>query len=162
MNVIICECQQHAFAATSRHAGVIILDATDAPAIRDRTWTARKDKNTLYAVAVIGGKMTRLHGLLGANRHDHINRNGLDNRWVNLRPASQSQNIQNRRPKPGGSSRYLGVHKHGRRWRARIGIDMEVIAIGSFASEVEAAKAYDERALRYHGPFAYQNFPQSP
>jgi hypothetical protein len=57
-------------------------------------------------------------------------------------------------------SRYKGVDwaKDMKRWRARILVNGKRIYLGSFENEIDAAKAYDEAAKRYHGDFAALNF----
>lgn len=97
---------------------------------------------------------------------DHINGNGLDNRRSNLRLATHRQNCRNRRgAERTSTSSYLGVswHKKGRKWAAFIcerkdgrGISTY---LGLFASEEDAAKAYDSAARIRFGRFASLNFP---
>ena len=95
---------------------------------------------------------------------DHINRNSLDNRKANLRPATHAQNVQNRTKNRKGkySSKYKGVTWNcgHRLWQADIKFNGNHIFLGSFDSETGAAKAYDRAAKRYHGEFAVLNFPQ--
>jgi hypothetical protein len=45
------------------------------------------------------------------------------------------------------------------RWRARIRVNGKRISLGLFKDEIEAAKAYDRAARKYHGEFASLNFP---
>jgi len=93
---------------------------------------------------------------------DHINRNGLDNRKANLRPATHTQNVWNRRKfKPYSRSKYKGVDDM-KRWRARIRVNGKRIYLGSFKTELDAAHAYDKAARKYHREFASLNFPVSP
>lgn len=85
---------------------------------------------------------------------DHINGNGLDNRRVNLREATISQNMQNTRRK--GSSGYKGVKKVGpHTWEARVNDR----TIGYFDTAKDAAFAYDKAALEQYGEFALLNHP---
>jgi len=92
---------------------------------------------------------------------DHINHNGLDNRRANLRPVTLTQNVWNRRKfKKPSRSKYKGVDwsTEMKRWRARIRVNGKRIYLGSFKHEIEAAKAYDTAAAKYHGQFAALNF----
>src|SRR3990167_7768846 len=102
---------------------------------------------------------------------DHANGNNLDNRRCNLREATQRQNSQNmrvrrihnrQRPK---TSKYKGVsfsliHKRyipTKPWRSRIRLNGELINIGWFKTEEEAAIAYNNAASKYFGEFACLN-----
>jgi len=92
---------------------------------------------------------------------DHINHNGLDNRKANLRPATNTQNVWHRRKfRRPSRSKYKGVDwaKDMKRWRVRITVNGKRMYLGSFKNEVEAAKAYDIAAKKYHGDFAALNF----
>lgn len=93
---------------------------------------------------------------------DHINHNGLDNRKANLRLATHRQNLCNRRNTAlKAASRYRGVslHKNTKRWTARIKVYGKTKYLGLFDDEIDAAKAYDAAARRFHGVFASLNFP---
>lgn len=91
---------------------------------------------------------------------DHINLNGLDNRRSNLRRATFSQNMRNRRPLPTSTIGLKGVGPiAGQRWRARISIDGKLRHLGCFATPEEAALVYDRAARQHFGEFAWLNFP---
>lgn len=94
---------------------------------------------------------------------DHINRNSLDNRKANLRPATQKQNVWNRERKNNlGNSPFYGVRwrKDLRKWQVRMYINGKRRLIGNFKDEIEAAKAYDNAAGKHRKEFAILNFPK--
>ncbi len=104
---------------------------------------------------------------------DHINGNPLDNQKANLRLVTHRQNSMNQtktRTHKGKktSSRYRGVgfqknpSGNGGRWIARIGVNGRTLQIGSFKTEEEAAKAWDNEAKKLFGEFARLNFPSFP
>lgn len=104
----------------------------------------------------------RMHKFLtGWPRTDHIDGNGLNNQRSNLRPATHQQNQGNCRVTAGSSSLYKGVIWDAARgkWRATMTQDKVSVFLGRFKEEIEAAKAYDEAALRYFGEYARLNFP---
>lgn len=91
---------------------------------------------------------------------DHINHNTLDNRRENLRLCTRSQNAQNAYGQRETSSKYKGVcfERRGlKRWRASMKLDQKSIFIGNFATEREAARAYNQRAKSTFGEFAKLN-----
>jgi len=94
---------------------------------------------------------------------DHINRNGLDNRKANLRPATKAQNCRNRskRQYTNFTSRYKGVcwNRSKNLWETHLRTNGKNIYLGSFHREIEAARAYDRAARHYFGEFAAPNFP---
>jgi hypothetical protein len=79
---------------------------------------------------------------------DHINCDPSDNRLVNLRPATSSQNKANRRPNRSSSSPFKGATwcKRHRRWLAQIRINGTRKSLGYHASAQEAHAAYCEAA----------------
>jgi len=95
--------------------------------------------------------------------NDHINRNGLDNRKANLRPVTRAQNTLNRLytfKRKGSPSKYKGVtwHKYTKKWQVQICYAGKHKFVGYFNNEIEAAKAYDKAARKFHGDFAVLNF----
>lgn len=91
---------------------------------------------------------------------DHINQNGLDNRKSNLRKCNKSQNSMNTKKRE--TSKYKGVYKDkgpGRikRYKAHIHVNKKRICLGIFLTAEEAAIAYNDAALKYHGEFACLN-----
>lgn len=85
---------------------------------------------------------------------DHINRDRADNRFCNLRLATNSQNRHNsKKRKDGSASRFKGV-TYRKPWIARINVEGERIHLGCFNTESEAAQAYKEASQRLLGEFS--------
>lgn len=136
--------------------------------IKDEGYAARK-------TTMVNGKRTTIamhRQIMGAKpgeQVDHVNGDKLDNRRANLRPATRSQNGSNRIKfrgrKEGGAytSRFKGVSWNRRygKWYAHIGINRKRFHLGRFDDEIEAAKAYDAKAIELHGKYALLNFPRS-
>jgi hypothetical protein len=94
---------------------------------------------------------------------DHINHNGTDNRKANLRLATCAQNSCNRwQFRKDKSSKYIGVgwKERTKKWAAIICYRRKNIIVGYFKDEIQAVKAYDEAAKKYHGEFASLNVPE--
>ena len=74
---------------------------------------------------------------------DHVNRDGLDNRRVNLRIVPISGNMQNLPSCRGARSKYRGVslHKASGLWHARATLRGKTTSIGYFRDEDEAGAA---------------------
>lgn len=93
---------------------------------------------------------------------DHINNDKLDCRRSNLRLATRSDNEANKKKRRGKtSSKYKGVslmkNIKKKPWRATLTFEKKQIALGTFATEREAAIAYNTAALENYGEFAYIN-----
>lgn len=102
-----------------------------------------------------------LHQLiLGTRWVDHIDGDRLNNRRSNLRPCTNQQNQFNSKPQMGRLSKYKGVsivRGKNKPYTAGIQINMKRIHLGSFYTEENAAKAYNEAAIKYFGEFARLN-----
>lgn len=90
---------------------------------------------------------------------DHIDHDGLNNCWNNLREATQQQNQANRQIGKNNTSEYKGVHwfKERKCWRARIGCNGKRISLGLFSNKEDAARAYNVAAMKFFGKYAYLN-----
>lgn len=90
---------------------------------------------------------------------DHIDHDTLNCQKSNLRICTHAQNMLNRRVYKNNKTGFKGVE-----WRpeknkfvARIRADNKKIHLGYFTDKVEAAKAYNTAAIKYHGEFANLN-----
>lgn len=89
---------------------------------------------------------------------DHKNGITTDNQRHNLRLCTQSENLCNRAKFKGKSSVYKGVtiSKKGV-IRGQIRAGNVNHHLGAFKTEIEAAKAYNDAALKFFGEFASLN-----
>jgi len=83
---------------------------------------------------------------------DHINRDRFDNRIVNLRLVTHSENMQNRKLQINNKSGFRGVSwdsKYGK-WRARINSQGKCINLGYHDTAEKASKAFELARSIYH------------
>lgn len=119
-----------------------------------------------YKVTKINGKPYKLHRLIFLYHFgympkfvDHANGDRSDNRIENLREATRNDNARNIDKKGGKTSIYKGVFwvvgiKH---WKAGASYKGKSYHIGTYHTEEEAAKAYNDFALANFGKFARLN-----
>lgn len=157
---------------------IVLVDESDWDAIKHLTWTVINQSRCASVVSmktIAPYKQIMLHlsrvimqpteGMLV----DHINGNRLDNRRCNLRICTPQENAMNRRKASGKASIYRGVSrmpacaKSKKLWRAIIYLPNygKQKWLGYYATEQEAALAYDNAARELHGEFACLNFPNS-
>lgn len=148
------------------------VDDADFDWLNQWKWFAQRVRNTnkFYACRATtrdaNGRQKRIYmhrevlKLSGTLKVDHEDRDTLNNQRNNLRPATNSQNQQNREKKLGAASRFVGVTTGVVRcpkWRAHIRVNRKLIHLGYFSTELEAAKARDIAAEKYFGQFATLN-----
>ena len=87
---------------------------------------------------------------------DHINGDRADNRWSNLRLASNGQNKANSRRARNNTSGYKGVQYNARlgRWYSSVTARGHRTYLGCFSTPQEAHRAYLAMAERLHGEYA--------
>jgi hypothetical protein len=90
---------------------------------------------------------------------DHKNRIPSDNRWLNLRVATPSQNQANQLDRRNNQSGRTGViYLSGRKkWRAGLSVSGRHKFVGYFTSREEAYAAYLKATVDYRGEFAAVN-----
>ena len=84
---------------------------------------------------------------------DHINLIKSDNRWVNLRLATPSQNKSNTGKRADNTSGFKGVSKLGNKWKAQCTANKKFKYLGLYATPELAAEAYEKYARENHGEF---------
>lgn len=144
--------------------------ATPEPNTGCLLWMGTVD-NDGYAMGRVDGKQFRVaravceafHGPL-TNKRDAGRGSGwplaghvrADNRWVNLRPATQTENNRNSSLKKNNTSGVAGVSWDTKRekWVAMITADRKQQSLGRFDTKEAAIAAREEAEKRLHGDFA--------
>lgn len=143
-----------------------LVDDDDFERVNQFKWCYRSESknNNGYAIRAVNKTTISLHRFLlnledRQIQVDHVNGNGLDNRRVNLRNCLHLQNGKNRRIGNNNKSGYKGVcfDKKACKYKSEIKADEKRVWLGYFNSPIEAAKAYNAKALELHGEFARLN-----
>ena len=141
---------------------VALVDDEDYDELMKYKWFACKSCGLFYARRY-GGKYQKnisMHShITGYVRTDHIDGNGLNNSRGNLRKCSNAENIRNSKIRKDNSSGYKGVSfkRSNNKFQVRIRINARDIHLGLFKTALEAARAYNESAIKYFGEFARLN-----
>lgn len=125
-----------------------------------------KSKNNKYVTTQIKGQHWCVHKLIYLYHYghvpeqlDHINRNKLDNRIENLRPATSVQNASNRNLFKNNTSGCKGVSfkKETGKWFVYVNVNKKRKNIGYFEDLELAELVAIEARDKYHGKFASYN-----
>ena len=139
-----------------------IIDAEDVERVNGYKWHMNGQG---YAATRPKGEIIKLQHLITNvsanynNQIDHKDRDRLNNRKSNFRFCTQADNAKNSTMPTNNTSGFKGVSwlKNNKKWRARITLDNELISLGLFKDILNAARAYNKAALKYHGEFACLN-----
>jgi hypothetical protein len=85
---------------------------------------------------------------------DHINGDVADNRFCNLRIATESQNCSNRKKRSDNKSGFKGVYAMGKKWAAQVCANKQKKHLGVFETPELAYAAYINHANVMQGEFA--------
>ena len=136
-----------------------LVDWDDAIWLQGEKWCAVKPRKSTSFYARTNSRPLLMHRRLisvpiGMDI-DHKNRNGLDNRRCNLRPATRGQNNVNSGLPRNNTSGIRGVvwDKARGKWAARIKHNGEHINLGRFDTLAEASQARNEVGVRLYGEF---------
>lgn len=135
-----------------------MVDDEDFDLIRRIPWRISK-KGYVMATVYVHRLVTNAES---GKTVDHENENKLDNRKSNLSVKTIKDNLhaticRGRNPRAYAgqrkTSRFVGVARFGRKWRATCAGEH----LGIYIDEIKAARAYDEAALDRYGPGAFVN-----
>ena len=142
----------------------IHFDDSDWDLIKKFTWSLKQSNKKLYVHAIDCESKLKIymHRLIMSapddKSIDHRDGNGLNNRRDNLRFATQSQNMANRDKMSNNTSGFKGVFKIRNKYKAQIKVNHKSIQGGRlFDNPVDAARRYNEMALKYFGEYARLN-----
>ena len=147
---------------------VALVDDEDFEYLNQWKWYAHNHHGKFYAtrsIRINGKKKTvRMHRVIVNNTNpkmhtDHQNGDSLDNRRMNLRICTASENCRNTKKYIHNTSGYKGVtwNKAVKKWVARIELNKKRNHLGYFIDIKDAAHAYNEAAIKFHGAFAKLN-----
>ncbi len=141
-----------------------VIDADDVPLVAGWNWHVMALSHSAYAArreARPDGKWRTVYmhrtivGAVAAPTVDHRDGDGLNNRRVNLRPATASENQHNQRLSSANTSGFKGVTwlRDRSRWRANIKINGKSRYLGTFTDIESAAAAYAAASEALHKEF---------
>jgi hypothetical protein len=149
-----------------------MVDDEDFELVNQFKWSAAIFRNGV-TYAVRSGKRNKGQKRGGMRMHrlilgltdpkifaDHRDHNGLNNQRNNIRVATNSQNQANSIiKKDNTTSKHRGVRWRDNHsvWQAQIYVDNKQIHLGTFKTEIDAAIAYNNAALKHKGEFAILN-----
>lgn len=135
-----------------------VIDASDVETVGAFNWIAHRSGGHWYGRRRDGQRLVLLHrSILAVPAEmvvDHVNGDTLDNRRLNLRPATRAQNARNARTPSHSRSGIKGACLFAGRWRARIRLNGKQVCLGRFDTAEEAHAAYSAAAKQHFGEFA--------
>ena len=151
---------------------VALVDDADYEWLSQWKWSFAKDhtNRTGYAQRAEGKRPDRKIILMhreimqtpSGMEVEHADLDGCNNQRYNLRNCTHAQNGMNGSVRKTNTSGFRGVswNKGNKDWEARITISNKDFHLGCFDSPEDAARAYDQAAIRYFGEFANPNFKE--
>lgn len=138
------------------------FDLEDYKVIKDYCWNVTKD-GYVEGYSLQEKKNVLMHRmLLGVYDNkivDHINHKKHDNRKLNMRIVTQSQNLMNAKMFSSNTSGCKGVSWDSSRnkWMAHIKLNGKNKTLGRFLNFEDAVKARKQAEEKYFGEYSYDN-----
>jgi hypothetical protein len=183
MNIERFKIDENGTASLQTSKGLLMMDAGDLGMLAEGQLKFKQYTGGCYASLFTHTKPKKLIGAVArlvmsaavGMEVDHINHDTMDNRRSNLRMCTRSENARNGRKRKTSKGRFKCVVFHDpirwntqkqpakKPWRAYTRIFGKRIWIGYFATEMEAAMAYNRFAAKEFGEFAcYNRFDECP
>lgn len=139
-----------------------VIDAADVPLVEGRNWFFMAVGYAATWVREKGEKPRQvyMHRVIADTpcelQTDHIDGNGLNNRRMNLRHATKSENMRNKCARADNKSGFKGVSwcKANGKWLASIRLHQKSHNLGYHTTPESAHEAYCQAAKKLHGEFA--------
>ena len=148
---------------------VALVDDEDYDYLNQFKWQANQKQNKRF-YAWRGKKINGKYRMIYLHRFilkltdkkifvDHANMDTLDNRKINLRICNRSQNAVNTDKNKINLLGYKGISfdKRSNKYYSSISVNKKRIHLGTFINPIDAARAYNAAAQKYHGEFANLN-----
>lgn len=137
------------------------FDMSDYDLIKEYCWCEyiHRGYHSLQAWDINGGPYNIvMSNLLGCKFYDHEDKNPLNNRRYNLRPATYSQNTANRGVMKNNTSGITGVSwdKRTQTWKVSLQFERKTIVSSRYKDKQDAIVARLEAEKTYFGEFAPQ------
>jgi hypothetical protein len=148
---------------------IVKFDIEDWDLVHEYQWRVSSDSNNPYVYSSRHKTINRIHMsmhrlVMGKKEYDkcmidHIDGDGLNNCKSNLRFCTASQNQANRKLSKNSKTGMKGViyNKQTKLYVVHICKDRKHYMLGVFEDKIEAARAYDIKALELYGEFARTN-----
>jgi hypothetical protein len=137
---------------------IALVDDEDFAYLNQWKWCAVKIRSGGYCAQRKTYKTILMHRVVMKTPDnlvcDHEDHNQLNNQKYNLRNCTYTQNAQNQ-----VRNKYKGVYYAGNvaGYKSSIRVNKELVYLGQFKTKIEAAKAYNNAAVKYFGEFANLN-----
>lgn len=143
-----------------------LVDDEDYEVLKNMRWylNTGKQDGPIYVKTRVNGKQILMHRFIlnpSKGYHvDHKDFNGLNNQKINLRCCTQRNNNRSSNIRKNNTTGFKGVTFSKLRvvYHSQIMVDRKHIHCGTFDNKEDAARAYDEAAIKHFGDFACTNY----